>query len=243
MAKPQSVISLDAIDRKKELGFIGKLLITTYHGGKSPLKTLPFGHYMFCGPQRSGKSTSFIWYAEYLSKKMKKKRLWYFDKEKKQMIRYKNPPKIKLYSNVGLGKSFSRKDINKLIHELDPDSNEVRIFLIDEVHTYFPKEGTTKEEKEMIAKLNATFSQLGKRNVYVLSTAQIYGRLDKALREQCLFMVNCYIGKLSGRIVNEFIPQENIIADDLGRWAGRPTKILKHGLQKSLYDTKKLIHE
>jgi len=241
MPRPQTVVSLDPIDRKKELGFIGRFLITTYHGGKKPLKTLPFGHYMFCGEQRKGKSSSFIWYAEYLSKKLKKKRLRYKN-EDGNLVKFDEEPKVKLYSNIGLGKQFVKKDLHDLIDKLDPYANEVRIFLVDEIHTYFPKEGTTKEEKEMIAKLNAVFSQLGKRNCFVLSTAQVYGRLDKALREQCLYMVNCYID-VYGTIVNEFIPQSEILVDDLGRWAGRPKKIFKHGLPVSQYDTKKLIRE
>jgi len=241
MAKPTTVVSLDPIQQKKKLGMIGRLLITTYHGGKKPLKTLPFGHYMFCGEQRKGKSSSFIWYAEYLNKKLKKKRLRY-DVDG-ILVPFSEAPRVKLYSNIGLGKHFKRDEIFKLIDELDPYANEVRIFLIDEVHTYFPKEGTTKEEKEMIAKLNAVFSQLGKRNCYVLSTAQVYGRLDKALREQCLYMVNCYIDKMGGNIVNEFIPQADILVDDLGRWAGKPKRIMKHGLPKLSYDTKRLIRE
>lgn len=241
MGKPQTVVSLDPIDRKKKIGFFGRLLITTYHGGKKPAKTLPFGHYMFCGEQRKGKSSSFIWYAEYLNKKLKKKRLVYNDNG--TWVKFKEPPKVKLYSNIGVGKQFKRNELFDLIDKLDPYANEVRIFLVDEIHTYFPKEGTTKEEKQMIAKLNAVFSQLGKRNTFVLSTAQVYGRLDKALREQCLYMINCYINKLNGNIVNEFIPQADILVDDLGRWAGRPKKIMQHGLPKLSYDTKKLIRE
>lgn len=241
MPKPVSVVSLDPIDRKKKIGVIGRLLITTHHGGKKPLKTLPFGHYMFCGEQRNGKSSSFIWYAEYLAKKLKKKRLWYNDNG--IMKKFNEAPKVRLYSNIGIGKAFKRNELHDLIDKLEPYANEVRIFLVDEIHTYFPKEGTNKKEKEEIAALNAVFSQLGKRNCFVLSTAQVYGRLDKALREQCLYMVNCYIHKFSGKIVNEFIPQKDILVDDLGRWAGKPKRILVHGLPKLAYDTKKLIRE
>ena len=130
-----------------------------------------------------------------------------------------------------------------MIDELDPYANEVRIFMVDEIHTYFPKEGVDKETKLMINKLNAVFSQLAKRNVYLLSTAQIYGRLDKALREQCLYMIDCKVSNLSHKIINDFIRQEDIIADDLGRWAGNPFRIYNHGLSNWNYNTKQLIRE
>lgn len=221
-----SVISLDPIDAKRKKGFIGRLLVTTWHGGKKVNKTLPFGHYMFCGPQRKGKTASVVWYMEHLAKKYKKSG-W----------------KIKVYSNFGIGKKFNKQTLFKMIDELDPYVKEIRIFLVDEIHTYWSKDGgVTKEDKKQVAALNTVFSQLGKRNVFVLSTAQIYGRLDKSLREQCLYMVNCRVS-LNGNLINEFIPQEDIICDELGRWAGNPRFIKRHGLAKNSYDTKLLIRE
>lgn len=225
MARNQSVINLDPIDRKKKLGLIGRLLRTTWHGGKSVKKTPEFGHYMFCGQQRKGKTASVLWYAEKLNRKFKKKGY-----------------RVTLHSNFGVGKQFKKEELFDLIDKLDPYEKEVRIFLVDEIHTYFPKGANDKKSTQLVNQLNAVFSQLGKRNCYVLSTAQIYGRLDKALREQCLYMVNCYIN-INKRIVNEFIPQEDILCDELGRWAGRPKRIFIHGLSELTYDTKRLIRE
>lgn len=226
MAKTQSVISLDPIDRKKrQQGVIGKLLISRWYGGKSVKKTDSFGHYMFCGPQRSGKTSSALWYAEKLTKKYRRKK-W----------------KVKVWSNFGVGKPVIREELYELIDNFDPYAKEVRIVLIDEVHTYFPKDVADKATKKHIQDLNAVFSQLAKRNTYVLSTAQIYGRLDKALREQCLYMVDCRVN-IRSRLVNEFIKQEDIICDDLGRWAGVASRIYVHGLSKYEYDTKRLIRE
>lgn len=221
----QTVVSLDPIDRKKKLGFFGKLIITTYHSGKKVKKTDPFGHYMFCGEQRKGKTSSVIWYMERLAKKYKRKKY-----------------AVRVFSNFGIGKEFKKEELFELIDKLDPYSKEVRIFLIDEIHTYFPKDGATKSDNELMVKLNTVFSQLGKRNCYVLSTAQVYGRLNKMLREQCLYMVDCSL-TLGGRIRNEFIPQKDILCDELGRWAGRPKFIKIHGLGVTEYDTKRLIRE
>lgn len=221
----QTIVSLDPIDRKRKKGIIGRLLITTYHGGKKVNKTDPYGHYMFCGEQRKGKTSSVIWYMEKLAKKYKKKKY-----------------NIRVYSNFGVGKQFKRDDLFKLIDEMDPYKKEVRIVMIDEIHTYFPKEGANKALQQVMNDLNSVFSQLGKRNCYVLSTAQVYGRLNKALREQCLYMINCSV-TLRGKLRNEFIMQKDILCDELGRWAGNPKFIKVHGLGKTEYDTKKLIRE
>jgi len=250
MKPKQTVVNFDPISSKKKLGFFGRLLITTYHGGKRVVKPQAFGHYMFCGKQRGGKTASVLWYAELLNNRYKTrmllkfikipaKRLTYYD-EKGNLKKYKEPPKVKVWSNFGVGIPFIKKDIFDLIDKLDPNKNEVRIFLIDEFHTYFPKGSTSKEDKETLANLTAVFSQLAKRNCYVLSTAQVYGRLEKALREQCLYMVDNHVN-VNKKIVSEFILESEIICDDLGRWAGNPRFIKVHGLSNMRYDTKKLI--
>lgn len=236
MPKPESIISLDPIDRKKQKGPLQRLFITTYHGGKKVKKTDKFGHYMFCGPQRSGKTSSALWFAEQLGKKYATPN-WY-----RRKILRKKPMDVKLFSNFGIGTPYIKEQLFDLIDQFDPYANEVRIILIDEVHTYFPRGITTKETQLMIAQLTAVFSQLAKRNCYVLSTAQVYGRLDKALREQCLYMVDCKVN-VNRKLVNDFILQDDIIADELGRWAGNPSFIKVHGLSTLEYDTKRLIRE
>lgn len=243
MAKQTTVVNLDPIDRKnRQQGLFGRLLITRWSGGDSVSKTDKFGHYMFCGPQRSGKTSSALWYAEKLGKKYRRKRLRYYDSENDKFVAFAEPPVVKLWSNFSVGKPVNRNGLFKLIDEFDPYANEVRIIIIDEVHTYFPKDVSDKKTKESVKDLNAVFSQLAKRNCYILSTAQIYGRLDKALREQCLYMVDCKVN-IRHRLVNDFIRQEDIICDELGRWAGVPEKVLVHGLSVLEYDTKKLIRE
>lgn len=242
MPQPTSVVNLDPIDRKKKLGFFGRLLITTYHGGKKVVKPEAFGHYMFCGPQRSGKTASVLWFAQKLNKRFKKKRLKFEDETTGIFKKFDTPPDVKIWSNFGIGIQFKKEDIFDLIDKLDPYANEVRIFMIDEFHTYFPKGSTSKEDKDRLAQLTAVFSQLAKRNCYVLSSAQVYGRLDKSLREQCLYMVANHVN-LNKKIVSEFILESDIICDDLGRWAGNPKRIYVHGLANLRYDTKRLIRQ
>lgn len=242
MPKPSSVVSLDPIDRKKKKGPFQRLLVTTWHGGASVNKSYKFGHYMFCGPQRSGKTSSAIWYAENRAAYHKKRYLKYKDPESGKFVKFKEHPNVLLWSNFGVGQPFNKEKLFELVDNFDPYANTVRIILVDEIHTYFPRGSQTKETGLMISQLTALFSQLAKRNTYIFSTAQVYGRLDKALREQCLYMVNCRVNYKS-KLVNDFILGDDIIADELGRWAGNPKFIKIHGLSKLEYDTKRLIRE
>lgn len=86
------------------------------------------------------------------------------------------------------------------------------------------------------------FSQLRKAHIFILSTAQVYGSLDKRLREQCLYMINSRKSKLSNWIISEFYKQEDILCDELGRWSGIPHRIYSHGLPKISYDTSRLVN-
>lgn len=220
--KKQQVINLDPIDRKKKKGYLARLFITRWSGGRSVNKMHPYGHYMFCGSQGSGKTASVLWYAEKLIRKHRKR----FD--------------ITLYSNIGVGTPVEKTEIFDLISNFNIDDHSLRIVILDEVHTYFPRGSSDKETRLIRDRLVSIFSQLRKRNTYILSTAQVYGRLDKSLREQCLYMISCSV-TMSNRLKNEFIKGDDIICDDLGRWAGDPERIYVHGMSKLKYDTRLIV--
>lgn len=224
--RTQSVISLDPIDRnnKKRSGVIGRFFKTRHYGGKGMKRTDPFGHYLFVGRQRSGKTVSAIWYYEFLKKR--------YEKAGKRVI---------LYSNMGFGLPITKMSISPIIRQLRFDSKVVYIFIIDELQSYFPKDTKDQATLRLIDELTGEFSQLGKRQIYVLSTAQIYGRVNKNLREQCLYMINCRRSRVTSKCVNDFIDGDDVLCDDLGRWSGEPVKIMVHGLPKTSFDTHRLI--
>lgn len=226
--RQQSVVNLDPIDRsrKKQDSVISRFFKTRHFGGKKGVFPDPFGHYLFVGKQRMGKTSSAIWYFEMLSKKYKKK--------KKDVI---------LYSNIGLGLPLKMTTLHDLIVNIEYDPNKVYFFIIDEIQSYFPKDTKQVDLLKRIDQLTGDFSQLGKRQIYVFSTAQVYGRLNKNLREQCLFMVDCRRSFFTRKFVNDFIDGDDIMCDDLGRWSGIPKKIYVHGLPKMDYDTHKMITE
>ena len=226
MAKPQSVVSLDPIDRnnRRRSGIIGRFFKTRHYGGKGIKKTDPFGHYLFVGRQRSGKTVSAIWYYEFLKKR--------YEKAGKKVV---------LYSNMGFGNPIFKMNLSQVIRQLKFDEKVVYIFIIDELQSYFPKDTKDMTTLKLIDELTGEFSQLGKRQIYILSTAQIYGRVNKNLREQCLYMVNCRKSKITNKVVNDFIDGDDILCDELGRWSGEPVKIMVHGLPKEKFDTHRMI--
>ena len=225
--KTQSVVSLDPIDRqnKRRKGVIGRLFITKRFKGKPMKKTDSFGHYLFVGKQRSGKTTSAIWYRDFLIKK--------YEKQGKKCI---------LFDNMNLGGiPVFKFNFSDLIEKCVYDKDTIYIFLIDELQSWFPKDTKDNTTLYLIDKLTGQFSQLGKRQIYVLSTAQIYGRVNKNLREQCLFMVNCRPSYFRHKCLNEMIEGDDVMCDDLGRWSGEPVKILIHGIPATKFDTHLMI--
>ena len=102
MARTQSVVSLDPIDRnnKKRSGIIGRWFKTKHYRGKGIKKTDPFGHYLFVGRQRSGKTVSAIWYYEFLKKR--------YEKQGKKVI---------LYSNMGFGNPVFKLNLSAVIRQ------------------------------------------------------------------------------------------------------------------------------
>ena len=224
--RSESVVSLDSIDRtrKKQDSVFGRLLKTRHKGGKPVKKDDPFGHYMFCGKQGGSKTTSAIWYMEFLVKK--------YSKQNKE---------IHIYSNMGFGEPITKVTLPDILEHITYDPKVINIILVDEIHSWYPKDSKDKVTLQLVDKLTGCFSQLRKRQAYVLSTAQVYRRLNKNLREQCLYMVNCRLSFMN-RCVNDFIAGDDVMCDDLGRWAGIPKFIYVHGLPKTEFDTHRLIY-
>lgn len=197
--KSQSVVSLDPIDRtrKKQDSPISRFFKTRHYGGKRGNFPDPFGHYLFVGKQRMGKTASMIWYYDFLCKK--------YHKKHKEVI---------TFSNLGIGQPITMASLHSKIVSIEYDPKKIYFFLIDEIQSYFPKDTKNKVILDMIDKLTGDFSQLGKRQIYVFSTAQVYGRLNKNLREQCLYMVHCRRSMFTSRFVNDFIDGDDVMCDD-----------------------------
>lgn len=226
MSRNESLLNLDPISktRKQQDSPISRLFKTRHYGGKGMSRQDEFGHYLFVGKQGGGKTSSALWFMEMLIKK--------YTKEKK---------KIQIFSNLGFGIPINRANLHQVIYNLRYDKDIINIIIIDEIQSYFPKDTKDKITLQMIDQLTGDFSQLRKRQAYVLSTAQVYGRLNKNLREQCLYMVSCRRSRITNRCVSDFIPGDDVMCDDLGRWSGIPSKICVHGLPKTQYDTHALI--
>lgn len=237
--KQQSVVTLDPIERnrKRQNSPFCRLLKSRWSGGKTPHSEIPFGHYLFCGSQGSGKTASALWYSNYLQRKYRT----YRDPKDKKVHRIK----WEIYSNIGFGKDTSLSTCVETFLSFKPredDPYTFHLIILDEIQSFYGRDVMSKEAKFQLTKLIGIFCQLRKRNTFVLSTAQVYGRLDKSLREQCLFMVSCR-KSFTGRLVNDFIAGDDIICDEMGRWSGIPKRIYVHGLSKIKYETSRIIQD
>ena len=123
--KTQSVVSLDSIDRtrKKQDSVIGRFFKTRHKGGKAVKKDDPFGHYLFCGKQGGSKTTSMLWYMEFLIRKYKKR-----------------GKQIHIYSNMGIGSPISRLTLPIVLEGIGYDPDVINIILVDEIHSWYPKD-------------------------------------------------------------------------------------------------------
>lgn len=215
----------DPIDRqrKKQDGLIGRFFKTHHFGGKPVKKSEPFGHYLFCGAQGSSKTTSAIWYMERLKNNYEKKKY-----------------KVRIFSNMGFGVPITKFTLPDILEQIEFQKDVVNIIIVDEIHSWYPKDTKDKNTLLLIDRLTGCFSQLRKRQAFVLSTSQVYGRVNKNIREQCLYMVACKVS-IFRKCVNDFIPSDNILCDELGRWSGIPKFIYTHGLPKTEFNTNMLI--
>ena len=123
--RSESVVSLDSIDRtrKKQDSVFGRLLKTRHKGGKPVKKDDPFGHYMFCGKQGGSKTTSAIWYMEFLIKK--------YSKQGKE---------IHIYSNMGFGEPITKITLPDVLDHITYVPKVINIILVDEIHSWYPKD-------------------------------------------------------------------------------------------------------
>ena len=129
MSRDSFSILPDPIDRtrKKQDSVISRIFKTRHFGGKGIKRTDPYGHYLFVGKQRGGKTASMIWYMEILRRK--------YEKRKKQVL---------VFSNLGIGRDITRATLSDTIRKLDYNPDIVYIFMIDEIQSYFPKDTKDK---------------------------------------------------------------------------------------------------
>ena len=135
MRRTQSVVSLDPIDRsrKQQDSVIGRFFKTRHYGGKKGIFPDPFGHYLFVGKQRMGKTASMIWYYERLRAKY-----------------LKNKKNVVTYSNLGIGDNLTMRTLHDLLVHIPYRSDTIYFFLIDEIQSYFPPKQEGKPRKGII---------------------------------------------------------------------------------------------
>lgn len=142
----------------------------------------PAGIWVFCGPQGSGKTLSAVQCLQKICKKY---------------------PKALVCSNIDVS-GISNTVIPFVDYEqLKTLDNGIEgiIFFLDELHILW----NSLESKEIPISEMACFCQMRKNRRVIIGTAQVYGRIAKAIREQLQYVIDCK--KIFGLI------QVNSIAD------------------------------
>lgn len=133
----------------------------------------PYGFTIFVGPQGAGKTTSMIKYC--------------FDQKKKY-------PKSKLVTNFKCDfADFQMKDWRDFL-EIRNGEDGV-IFAIDEIHSEYSSSNWQDFPESLLSEI----SQQRKQRIKIVSTAQVFSRVAKPIREQAFSVVVCrtYYGRLT----------------------------------------------
>lgn len=128
----------------------------------------PWGIWVFCGPQSSGKTLSAT-------------------KCVKAIV--KEYPKAIVCSNlpiVGVDCPVIPFTDYEQLKELDNGVKGV-VFLIDEIHVLW----NSLESKQIPISEMACFAQMRKKRRLIIGTSQVYGRIAKPIREQLRYCIRC----------------------------------------------------
>lgn len=125
----------------------------------------PFGLWMFCGRQGSGKTVGIVYHLEEMRKKY---------------------PKAIIVTNFDYKYAdFNLKSLNDLLTIKNGEDGV--IFAIDELQNEFSS-AVSKNFPETVLSL---VTQQRKQRICILASSQVYMRVAKPLREQCFYVVDC----------------------------------------------------
>lgn len=145
----------------------------------------------FCGSQGSGKTLTAVLYVMNLMMNYPKAILCtnidlkYFPVDNKRVFRFSNAYDLKKYRNGEYG----------------------TIYLIDEIQLYF---GSMKGSKNIDPALFQVICQQRKQRVHIVGTTQIYGKLEKSLREQFDTVIMCKKYLFNYKIKLLFINKDSV---------------------------------
>lgn len=124
-----------------------------------------YGFTIFCGPQGSGKTVSMIEYLERMRKKY---------------------PNVLIVTNFTYKYMYKRMEDWRDLFEIRNGTDGV-IFAIDEIHSEY----SSSSWKDFPESLLSEISQQRKQRIKIVSTAQVYSRVAKPIREQTFSVVMC----------------------------------------------------
>lgn len=127
----------------------------------------PYGVYMFCGRQGSGKTMGLTYMLEQYRK------------------RY---PKAKIYTNMQyIHETAPLKSLNDLLNKNLYNGKNGTIFVLDEIQNEFSC-ATSKDFPESLLQL---ITMQRKQRIVILCSSQVFTRVAKPIREQAFYVINC----------------------------------------------------
>lgn len=187
-----------------------------------------YGFWLYCGLGGSGKTLSMV---EYLSR-MKKKY-----------------PKVKIYTNftcaVSDGKIERWEDILEIDNVVDGVNYGV-IFGFDEIHLTFASQNWKNCPDNFLEYI----SQQRKLHKQIVASSQVFTRIDKKLREQTNFVIECKSVLMGRWTFQKFFHTEEYLANgelkDKGahkRVRARHYNFISYDTIRNLYDTGEIMKE
>ncbi|MCB6569576.1 hypothetical protein LI142_08720 [Eubacterium limosum] len=183
-----------------------------------------YGFWLFCGLGGSGKTISMV---EYLNR-MKKKY-----------------PKVKIYTNFNYAQADGSIHTWQDIIDID-NGDEGVIFGFDEIHLTFASQDWQNCPSNMLDYI----SQQRKLHKQIVASSQVFTRVDKKLREQTNFVIECKSLFLGRWVFNKaFNTAEYLANDEKGDRGARKRhrawryNFIAYASIRNSYDTMQLMKE
>ena len=219
-----------------------------------------YGFHIYCGLGGSGKTISIVNYLLAMKRKYPKLKIYtnfYFPEGDGIIKNWKDLIEVTNYENV----EITEKEYNKL-KKVKPNKegteyyqkeekfykvvNHGVLFGFDEIHMTLSSDKWKDRPDDLLYYI----SQQRKMHKQIVASSQVFTRIDKTLREQTNFVIECNSFLLGRLVVNRYYHTEEYIANDEKKDKGsRKRKVKKYNIFiakdfiRNSYDTEEIMKD
>lgn len=219
-----------------------------------------YGFHIYCGLGGSGKTISIVRYLLAMKEKYPKIKIYtnfYFPKGDGIIQNWKDLIEISNYENI----EITEKEYNKL-KLVKPKKEGTEYFIengkyykvlnhgvlfgFDEIHMTLSSDKWKDRPDDLLYYI----SQQRKMHKQIVASSQVFTRIDKTLREQTNFVIECSSFLLGRLVVNRYYHTEEYIANDEKKDKGsRKRKVKKYNIFiakdfiRNSYDTEEIMKD